>query len=128
MGVGGGGEAGQKNQGEERKKEVLTRVYPHTALAPLSHKYPSAPSHPPFWRDVSARLLSLSPMISFLVPAHCPGPGSSGNAENRNASRRSLGVGIRRARDRASGTKSRSGFALAGLQFFSGVLLGARVG
>ena len=64
---GGGGrrEAGQKNQGEGRgKKEVLTRVYPHTDLAPLSHKYPLCPPTPHFffffWRDVSG-----SPVVSL---------------------------------------------------------------
>ena len=72
VGVGGGGrrEAGQKNGGEGRgEKEVLTRLYPHTARAPLLHKNLLRPPTPHFFFGVTSpvRLLSLSAHdMSFL--------------------------------------------------------------
>lgn len=136
---GGGGrrEAGQKNQGEgRRKKEVLTRVYPHTALAPLSHKYPLSPPTPHFFFfffgvTSPVRLLSLSDHdISFLGAGSLPWSWKQWKRGNRNASLHSLGC-------RHPGERARLGewdqVPAVGLRFcrapfFSGVLLGARVG
>lgn len=133
---GGGGvrEAGQKNQGRRGKKEVLTRVYPHTALAP-SHKYPSSLPPPPpgfffFWRDVSwFACCSFAHDISFLGAGSLPWSWKQWKRGNRTHLGARSGVGIRAsARPGEWDQVLAVGLRFCWAQFFSGVLLGARVG